>query len=169
MTIPKFSPVQLEEQDSKNAGVVRVESKPDGFWNMIIPYVSGPRLLRFAVCDKDDKGHTAPKRWHVSKNEEIGADGKPAGKTTTGILVTTAARGALVGKIGGSSADLPDSATGSTVVPYAGKKVFAVGSSAVISLAAADSGPLFLTMNDGPDGFENHSGALWVLIEESSL
>jgi hypothetical protein len=169
MTIPTFSGVQLEGQDSKNAGLVRVEAKPAGFWNMFIPYVSGPRLLRFTVVDKDDKGQAVPKRWHLSKNEETGADGQPAGKGTTGIMVTTAARGALVGKIGGSTADLPDSATGANVVPFGGKKVFALGSRAVISLAAADSGPLFLTMNDSPEGFENHSGALWVLIEESSL
>ena len=169
MTIPKFSAVQLEDQNSGNAGLVRVEGKPAGFWNMIIPYVSGPRLLRFTVYEKDDKGQTVPKKWHVSKNEEIGADGQPAGKTMTGILVTTAARGALVGKIGGSTADLPDSATGAGAAPYSGKKVFAFGSRAVISLAATDAGALFLTMNDGPEGFENHSGTLWVLIEECSL
>ncbi|HXJ37904.1 MAG TPA: hypothetical protein VNH18_01425 [Bryobacteraceae bacterium] len=169
MTIPKFNAVQLESQDSKNAGVSQVDARPAGFWNMIIPYVFGPRLLRITVHGRDDKGQTVPKRWHLSQNEEIGADGQPAGKTTTGILVTTAARGALVGKLGGSTADLPDSATGTTVVPYRDKKVFAVGSSGVIPVAAADSGPLFLTMNDSPEGFENHSGSLWVLIEESSL
>jgi hypothetical protein len=41
-----------------------------------------------------------------------------------------------------------------------------VGSHCVISLGATKGGPLFVTMNDTPEGFANHSGALVVLVEE---
>jgi len=72
--------------------------------------------------------------------------------------------GALIGKIGGSSADVPDNSQQAS--PYGSRRAFAVGSHCVISLGATKGGPLFVTMNDTPEGFANHSGALVVLVEE---
>ena len=72
-------------------------------------------------------------------------------------------------KIGGSTADVPDSTAGSSG-PYPGKKVFAVGSDCIVALpAAADGGPLFFTMNDKPSDFEQHTGELFVTIEHFPL
>jgi hypothetical protein len=81
------------------------------------------------------------------------------------MLCGGAAYGALVGKIGGSSGDVPDSTVG-TAGPYGNKRVFAVGTDCILTLAtAADGGPLFLTMNDKPEEFSKHSGELLVLLE----
>jgi hypothetical protein len=135
---------------------------------MILPFVTGPRLLRFTIQDKDDKGADTPVKWRLNSNEECGADGSIKGGTKTTALVTTAAVGALVGKVGGSTADLPDASTTASTAT-SGRKLFAVGSYAVIALTSNDSGPLFLTMNDGPEGFATHSGSLWVLIEDAPL
>jgi|SRR5882724_2039902 len=145
---------------------VKVEAKPAGIWNIALPYICGSRLLRFSIQTTDDKKATVPKEWAPSPKKKCGPDGVPM--TKTGALLSTAPFGAIVGKIGGSTADLPDTTAPSTS-PYSGKKVFAVGAYAVVSIAATDCGPLFVTMNDSPDGFEDHSGELWVLIEEAPL
>ncbi len=50
---------------------------------------------------------------------------------------------------------------------YSGRKVFTVGTYCVVTLASSDSGALFLTMNDAPENFKDHSGELHVLIEEA--
>jgi hypothetical protein len=168
MTTPSWRPVPFKNQNQDNAGLVKVEANQAASWNLILPFVAGPRLLRFTIKDKDDKGAAAPTKWHVNANEECGADGLAKSGARSNALVTSAPAGALVGKIGGSTADLPDASTASGG-PYAGKKVFAVGSYAVVPLASTDSGPLFLTMNDLPDAFSTHSGALWVLVEEAPL
>jgi hypothetical protein len=89
----------------------------------------------------------------------------PPSIVKAGLLCSSAAYGALIGKIGGSTADLPDSTPGVTT-PYANKKVFAVGTDSIIALpTAADGGPLFLTMNDKPDEFPKHTGEIQVYLE----
>src|SRR5262249_48683625 len=100
--------------------------------------------------------------------EECGPDGSLLGDQQKQPLVATAPRGAIVGKIGGSTADLPDTSANAKG-PYGGRKAFASGSCTVVELEATDSGPLFLTINDSPNQFYNHAGELWVLIEEAPL
>ena len=85
------------------------------------------------------------------------------------LLVSTAPRGAMVGKIGGSTVDQPDASSAGAAGPYAGRKVLVSGNYAAVGLASTDCGPLFLTMNDSPSGFCDHSEELWVLIEEAPL
>jgi hypothetical protein len=151
---------------------VRVSAQPEGLWNMVVPYVYGPRLLQLTVVAKDDKGKDVSKKWKLSGTEE---ECSPDGSLENGtpqqqsLLVSTAPRGAMVGKIGGSTADLPDTSPAGAAGPYAGRKVFVSGTYTVVGLASTDCGPLFLTMNDSPKGFCNHSGDLWVLIEEAPL
>jgi len=173
MTTPSWTRIQLEKQadeksDNGKTGLVKVDAKPPGCWTVILPFVTGPRLLRFSVHDKDDKGAGVPMKWRLNSDEECGADGSIKGGTKTGALVTSAALGALVGKVGGSTADLPDAST-AAATGGSGRKLFPVGSYAVVALTSNDSGPLFLTMNDGTEGFATHSGSLWVLIEEAPL
>jgi hypothetical protein len=142
----------------------KVEARPAGFWNLVSDYVPGSRLLRFRLIDQDAQGQPLPTSWSPDNNVHCGADGKSVTPAKTGLLSGGASYGALIGKIGGSSADVPDSSQPTT--PYGSKKVFAVGSYCVLSLGATEGGPLFLAMNDCPDGFANHSGALSVLVEE---
>ena len=146
--------------------VVNVPAKPAGLWNLVLPYVAGPRLLRLTTRDKDEKNQAVPTAWRTSDGEECGPEGIPKNTAKPGVLCATAPTGALIAKLGGSTADQPDPGAGG---PYPGRKVFAVGSYAVVALANNDSGPLFLTMNDDPESFAKHAGALTVLIEEAPL
>ena len=144
---------------------VKIDAKPQGLWNVALEYVSGPRLLRLTALDKDEKGAALAKSWHPTANEESGPDGLLKTGAKTGRLYAMAPFGALIGKLGGSSADQPDTA----VTAKDGQKMFAVGSYAVIALGKDDGGPLFLTMNDSPEGFAEHSGTLYVRLEEAAL
>jgi hypothetical protein len=147
---------------------VKVAARPEGLWNMVFPYVSGPRLLRITVIDNDNNGAIVSKKWKLENTEECGPDGSLRDQQQQ-RLIATAPRGAMVGKVGGSTADLPDTSAAATGGPYGGRKVFASGSCTVVVLSNTDSGPLFLTINDSPDRFCNHAGELWVLIEEAPL
>jgi hypothetical protein len=160
--------------------LVRISSCAAGgsFWTLAQEFVPGSRLLRIRVVAKDHDGNNVPALWRHSRDvafgpdgdpvvteRTCGPDGDPAVRERTGMLCTGAACGALIGKIGGSTGDIPDSAGGSSG-PYAGKKVFAVGKECILSLTAAtDGGPLFLTMNDKPEAFPGHSGDLYVLLQ----
>jgi hypothetical protein len=143
----------------------KVEARPSGLW-IVAGYFAGSRLLRFTVLDKDAQNQTVPTSWNPATGIKCGADGLGIAPTKSGLLTLGALYGALIAKLGGSSADVPDGSQ--PTAPYGNKRVFAVGSYCVISLAATEGGPLFLTMNDNPEGFVNHSGALHVLIEECS-
>ena len=151
----------------KELANVKVAAKPEGLWNMVFPYVCGPRLLRVRAAGKDDKGKDVDTKWKPTANDECGPNGLPKSpKTAATLLVSAAPFGSMVGKIGGSTADLPDTSPGGT---YSGRRVFPTGSYAVVTLTSADCGPLFMTINDSPEGFEDHSGELWILIEEAPL
>jgi hypothetical protein len=150
----------------KEIGWVRVRADGDGgFWTLAEEFVPGTRLLRVRVSSRDPNGQAVPTSWSQANGVPCGPDGDPAITAPTGILCSAAACGALIGKIGGSTADIPDTAGGSAG-PYAGKKVFAVGHDCIVSLpAAGDGGPLFLTMNDKPQGFVAHTGELLVFLQ----
>jgi hypothetical protein len=151
----------------------KVPAKPDGLWTVILEHISGPRLLRISVKDKDKKKVDVAVKWHTTETEDCGANGiardtsSTTGTTgTASTLIMYAPYGALVGKLGGSTADLPEGGSGG---PYSGRKVFTAGTYCVVTLAANEGGPLFLTMNDIPTSFDRHSGELTVLIEEAPL
>jgi len=152
------------EPSWKPLKAVKVEAKPVGYWSLVIEYVPGSRLLRFALLTRDAQGQPLSTSWNPEAKVKCGADGTTVTPAKSGLLTGGAPYGALIGKIGGSSADIPDASQPTS--PYGSKRVFAVGSQCVISLGATDGGPLFLTMNDNPEGFPNHSGALHVQIEE---
>ena len=158
----------------RRVALVRIPAKPAGLWELGVEYVGGSRLLRMQVVGHDEKGNKTGTTWHADKDLESTADGlsndpTPAQtpeKKPEALLNRAARRGALIAKIGGSTADIPDG--GSPGTPYGTKKVFAVGSRCIISLASSEGGPLFFTMNDWPECFANHDGVLHVLIEESA-
>jgi hypothetical protein len=156
----------------KDIDLVRVPSRPagGGFWTLTQDFSAGSRLLRIRVINQDRDGNSLPVLWSLSAGAtgvSCGPDGDPT-TSRTGLLCTSAACGALIGKIGGSTADIPDTTSGAN--PYTGKKVFAVGKDCILSLpTAADGGPLFLTMNDKPDEFAGHAGELQVLLQHFPL
>jgi hypothetical protein len=146
---------------------VKVEAKPVGIWNVALEYVPGSRLLRLTVVADDGTGNQVPTIWSPITGKDSGSDGITSTPAKSGLLLNSALYGALIAKLGGSSGDVPDST--SALGPYGSKKVFCVGSFCVVSLSNTEAGPLFLTMNDSPDGFDQHNGSLFVKIEEFPL
>ena len=144
--------------------IAKVAAKPDGLWSMVVEHIAGPRLLRFRVLDIDDAGAPAPVEWQIAPGVLCKGNGDLREAADKASLIATAPRGSLIGKLGGSTADLPE-AQGA----YNGSKVFTVGSYCVVSLSSNDMGALFLTMNDAPESFKDHDLELLVLIEEAPL
>lgn len=144
--------------------IVRIPARPVGLWTLAHEYVPGVRLLRITVLQEDQDNRPVPITWNVSPSLACGPDGNFANPDNVSLVCTTASYGALVGKIGGSTADLPDTTPGNTS-PWGSKKVFAVGTTCILNLAIADGGPLFLTMNDAAGGFPLHSGEFLVSVE----
>jgi len=142
----------------------KLEAGPDVLWGLVTDYVPGSRLLRFTLVDQDAQKNPLPTTWSPAKGMDCGANGTIVTPSKSGLLSGGALYGALIGKLGGSAADVPDSSQ--PTAPYGNKRVFTVGSHCVISVGPTEGGPLFLTMNDNPEGFRNHSGALHVLIEQ---
>jgi hypothetical protein len=145
--------------------LVRVPACPAGFWTLVQEYVPGVRLLRIQTSSEDQQKKKVPMLWSPETGIQCGPDGAASKTAVSGMLCNGAACGALIGKVGGSTGDLPDSTAG-TAGPYGNKKVFAVGTDSIIALpTAADGGPLFLSMNDKPDEFPKHSGELFVRLQ----
>ncbi|MBI4591574.1 MAG: hypothetical protein HY725_22340 [Candidatus Rokubacteria bacterium] len=139
MTQPNWQPLAKDPY--------KVPAKPKGLWTKVCDYVEGPVKLKLE----------ADGEWEYSK-KRCGPDGAPQEGLVTDTLVPSAPLGALVGKIGGSSADKPDV---SKVL------VFAVGSYCVVSLDNTARGALFLTMNDVVGRFDEHDGEVSVTISEA--
>jgi len=131
---------------------------------MVVQHVAGPRLLRISVRDKDEAGATVAVKWKFTPTEQCTANGQLRNTACSNALITTAPCGSLIGKVGGGTADMPE-AQGA----YSGRKVFTVGTYCVVTLASADSGAVFLTMNDAPENFKDHDLELHVFIEEAPV
>ncbi len=149
---------------------VTVNAQPEGIWNLAIEFVPGPRLLRFRVVEKDKNGTPAPLLWTVNGTVNPALVCSPEGLLSsdakTSYLCPGAALGALVGKLGGSTSDIPDPSQ--AAAPFGtGKRVFPIGSHCIIAMLAADSGPLYLTMNDEFKSFQHHAGTLQVEISDA--
>ena len=160
MTQPNWTPLAL----------LKVEAKPehDAVWNQAVDFVPPSRLLRLRIVDQDSAKKSVSTKWSLNEGLECGPNGIPASSAKTALLCSSASQGSLIGKLGGSSADLPDSAQ--PTAPWGtSKKVFPVGAYCIFALSSSDSGPLFLTMNDGYDSFKSHAGALYVQIDVASL
>ncbi len=125
---------------------LEVPAKPLGIWTRVIEYVSSPRKLRFEASGD----------WQYSAAHTCGPDGNRNEGGIGELLVGSAPVGALVGKIGGSSADKG---------AVAGSAVFIVGSFCVIDVS--NSGSLFLAMNDRIDRLDEHAGQIKVTIREA--
>ena len=144
--------------------LLKLEATPSPLWYLASDYVAGSRLLRITVVNHDENNANVATTWSPIGGTNCGPEGVTTSAAKSGLLTGGALYGALIGKLGGSSADVPDAS--SPTAAYGTKRVFAVGSHCVISLANADTGPLFFTMNDAPSGFAQHSGILYILVEE---
>ena len=127
----------------------KVPAKPDGLWTVVLEHISGPRLLRVSVKDKDEKNAEVPVKWRPSKTEECGANGIPKDPSnppsTAATLIASAPYGALVGKLGGSTADLPETGASGPGATLDGVNVTDNGA---IDVGMNSTGAI-LTLDDG--------------------
>ncbi|HYZ61875.1 MAG TPA: hypothetical protein VE650_05425 [Acetobacteraceae bacterium] len=131
-----FNWTSLDDQDA-----VSVPARPaSGFWTPVRSYVGAGTLLRIQASGQ----------WRPLPNIACGPDGLrqwPYGRDR--LLAKAAPPGTLIGKIGGGTS-------------YAAEAdIIVIGSLCVLKLDKVE-GPLFLTINDAPDGFEDNDGALTV-------
>jgi hypothetical protein len=124
-----------------------IPSKPDGLWTLVFEYIEGPTRLKFKATGK----------WCYAKDRECGPDGDRNLGFPQEVLVPGAPLGALVCKIGGSTADKPDAAK---------QTVFTVGSECVVSLDEKVKGIMFVTMNDAPSEFDAHDKEIELQVWE---
>jgi hypothetical protein len=127
-----------------------VPAKPGGLWTAVYEFITGAGAvaLRFR----------AEGEWSYAPKRKCGPDGARNLGLPQDVMVPGAPLGALVAKIGGSSADKPDASK---------QTVFVVGSECVVVLDGKDgksSGTLFLTMNDEPTQFAGHDGEMQIEI-----
>ena len=131
-----------------------VPAKPPGVWTKVLDYVGPSRKLRFiasgtwywqdpsSLSGSDAASTTSETRC------ECGPDGDLSATLSKGCLTQDAPVGALIGKIGGSSATVQN--TGA----------FVVGAFCVYDISDAMKGPLFLTINDMPAGMSDNNGKI---------
>jgi hypothetical protein len=144
-------------------------------WTQVLDYANPGKLLKIVVVD--DKGEPAPAQTWSPKgfSTACSADGDYENKQSLGTvgtpLLASAARGALIGRIGGSTADqtIDASTTPSRIV-------FAVGRFCVLQVAPALTpgtpastpvGALFLGVNDSTERMGGVTAQLCVNIYEA--
>jgi hypothetical protein len=121
-----------------------VPAKPAGIWTLVHEYVHGPALIRIEAEDTE---------WMYSKADKCKADGDLLSSISpAACILKDAPVGALIGKIGGSSAGISDGT------------LFVVGKHCIFELDPNKRGPLYLTINDELTGFENNNNAIEVDI-----
>lgn len=127
-----------------------VLARPTGLWTLIIDYLPGPAAIKIAANDAQWSYSEAP-------TTQCGADGDPDSLLArTRCLLTTAPVGALVGKIGGSTAGVVSDGA-----------LFVVGRSCVVQIPEGGA-PVYLTINDESGGMANNSGQIDVSVYQWS-
>jgi hypothetical protein len=140
---------------------VTVPAKPaHGYWTKALDYVDASKRLKF-LAEHPLQGTGSPgqpaaadNRWEYAPEKHCTADGDPkAPVNPANCLLPDAPPGALIAKIGGSTAGKGD-----------GAKLFVVGSFCVFDLDDKTKGTLYLTMNVDPMSSLVPSGQLTVTI-----
>jgi hypothetical protein len=141
-------------------------------WTNVLDYLTPGKLIKIVVVDQSGSADPdkAPK-WKPKGFSDSGctADGDAEKKQNQdGMgdpLLKNAPRGALIGRIGGSTADQtledPIPTTGAT------RTFFAVGRFCVFSVPSTPLGALYLGVNDAADRMCALEGNIYVTIYES--
>lgn len=123
---------------------VEVNAKPDGLWTLAIDYLTGPAFIKIEAKEGT---------WWYTAGQECSADGDLASLVAAKTcILANAPVGALIAKIGGSTAGTAD---GTMIL---------IGRSCTFEIAEAQRGPLYLTINDQPNGLADNRGKLTALI-----
>ncbi len=137
-----------DEPDWKQHGAdLKVPAKPiGGYWTLVVPFVKPDTLVRIEAQSDE---------WHYTADRACGPDGVAASYiSNASCLNTDAPVGALIGKIGGSTADTKGD-------------LFVVGRYCVVKVKTDHEGPLFLTINDARAGFQDNTGEIQVTVSTS--
>ena len=142
-----------ELQWNNLATKLKIPAKPVGLWTRVHDVIVGPGLLKFEA--------TGTWKYSVRFGNACTADGDTlAPLSPSKSLCPKCPVGALIAKIGGSSADCDTTAS----------NIYPVGTFCVLSLKAKpdpnalEPGPLFLTINDAWNGMQDNDGELLVDI-----
>jgi hypothetical protein len=132
------------------AAPVDVPAKPSaGVWTKVIEYIEGGTILKLEVG-------TPESTWHYGDEDTCGPDGDVASiMLRSKCLLASAPVGALIGKIGGSTAGTVDGVT------------FVVGTFCIVKVGA-DGGPLYLTINDQENGMSNNKDTMKVTVSRAT-
>ncbi len=136
-------------------------------WTQVLDYANPTKLLKIVVVNQN--GEPDPTKTWQPKGFPAGgcsADGdyenKQSPQITGSPLLVSAPRGALIGRIGGSTADQSvDASTNPSRI------IFAVGRFCVLAVPTAPVGALFLAVNDSPERMGGVTQNLSVNIYEA--
>ena len=121
---------------------ITIPAKPVGVWTVACEYLTATRKLKIE----------AEGTWSYGQDLSCSPDGDVGSpRSCEKCLSNQAPIGALIGKLGGSSAGIKDT-------------VITIGRFCVIELTEAAKGPLFLTINDEPAGLSDNTGEVTVHI-----
>jgi hypothetical protein len=142
----------------------KVPQGADMPWTTALEYAPIGRLLKIEmVVDPNSSTPTGGVWTPRGSAKPCTADGEFCnGLGDAGLILSTAPRGALIGKIGGSTADhCVDTSQAPT------RLLFSIGRFSVLTVPQTPTGALFLGINDRPELMGNVSGFLIVNIFES--
>jgi len=142
----------------RSVTTVEVPDQPGRLWTVAVEYVTPGRLYRLSVKGSD-KGE---QKWKPDGSEPCTADGDPSLSRNAGVPIPDARIGALIGRIGGSTAD--------SAGPQDRALLFSIGRQCVIQAPDASTlkiGSLFLGINDVPSGAAKLEQSLKVEILEA--
>lgn len=140
----------------------KVPEREGCVWTPVFDYLSPGKIYRLEVPTRAAATANQPpqdQKWQPESAGECTADGNPATERRDSLMVAGAAVGALLAKIGGSTADLkPDK---EKVV------LFAVGRHCVFTVEATKTGTLYLGVNDALDSLVRVQGQLEITLSEA--
>jgi hypothetical protein len=136
---------------------LKVPEREASFWTPVLDYVAPGKLYRILVEALPAAGE---QHWTPESGTKCTADGDPALPRAGALSLENCAVGALIAKIGGSTADFK---------PDKDKLVlFGVGRHCVFSISdAAKAGSLYLGMNDTGETAAKVQGQLEVTVFEA--
>jgi hypothetical protein len=124
--------VAMDAKSWQDPTTVEISTTPAGLWTKAVEFVPAGTVLKLEVDP------SAAWRYSNQHQRTCGPDGEIGAAADSGLLMPEAPVGAVIGKIGGSSAGKSDGTQ------------FVVGAFALLTVAQDKSGPLFLTMNVNP-------------------
>jgi hypothetical protein len=143
--------------------------QPNVQWTVALPMPTAGKVMMVEVVVDTGRKPAVTGLWKpCGFNDFCTADGDfdntvSAGAANTGVLlVASAPRGALIARIGGSTADQ----TIDTNIPPA-RVLFSIGRKCVFTVPASPAGSLYLAVNDDPSRMAHVDGQLLVNIFEA--